>query len=318
VSNQASASAPAAGLDHALQSLLRWLKNARYEFVTPTPTTHARILARGEEAGDLRDAFGWNRPFRAEILEAGLLRELLAADLIRREGELFRSHVRVSSLRGDLFTHSGFPTTERDAVFLGPDSYRFAELIAQELAQCPPANNARLIDIGTGAGVGAIVAARCCPKLTLALTDINPRALAFARINAAVAGVRASFFLSDSLDVVERPVDVILANPPFIMDESGRDYRHGGDMHGAAVAFAMAQAATARLGPGGRFILYTGSAILKGADPLRERLSALAQTRGYSLRYREIDPDIFGEELDKPAYADVERIALVAAVMDRQ
>jgi hypothetical protein len=32
------------------------------------------------------------------------------------------------------------------------------------------------------------------------------------------------------------------------------------------------------------------------------------------LRYRELDPDIFGEELEKQAYADVERIAAVAAI----
>ena len=31
----------------------------------------------------------------------------------------------------------------------------------------------------------------------------------------------------------------------------------------------------------------------------------------------EIDPDVFGEELESPAYRDVERIALVAALIDR-
>ena len=72
-----------------------------------------------------------------------------------------------------------------------------------------------------------------------------------------------------------------------------------------------------RLAGGGRLILYTGSAIIGGADPLREALASALAVRGCSLRYREIDPDVFGEELDGPAYAEVDRIALVAAIATR-
>jgi hypothetical protein len=38
---------------------------------------------------------------------------------------------------------------------------------------------------------------------------------------------------------------------------------------------------------------------------------------GCTLDYREIDPDVFGEELSKPIYADVERIAVVGAVITK-
>ena len=34
--------------------------------------------------------------------------------------------------------------------------------------------------------------------------------------------------------------------------------------------------------------------------------------QGTRFDYRELDPDVFGEELDRPAYAHVERIAVVA------
>ena len=34
--------------------------------------------------------------------------------------------------------------------------------------------------------------------------------------------------------------------------------------------------------------------------------------RGTRHDYRELDPDVFGEELERPAYAQVERIAVVA------
>ena len=33
--------------------------------------------------------------------------------------------------------------------------------------------------------------------------------------------------------------------------------------------------------------------------------------------YRELDPDVFGEELDKPGYERVERIAVVALTVTR-
>ena len=67
--------------------------------------------------------------------------------------------------------------------------------------------------------------------------------------------------------------------------------------------------------PGGRFLLYTGSAIVAGRDGVREALAALAEARGLGLVYEEIDPDVFGGMLRQDAYRDVERIAAVGAVL---
>jgi hypothetical protein len=89
-------------------------------------------------------------------------------------------------------------------------------------------------------------------------------------------------------------------------------------MLGARISIDWARAAIPKLAPGGRLLLYTGSAIVTGGrDRLREALQATAQAAGASLRYREIDPDVFGEELEKPAYREAERIAAVGAVITR-
>jgi hypothetical protein len=73
-----------------------------------------------------------------------------------------------------------------------------------------------------------------------------------------------------------------------------------------------------RLAPGGRFILYTGSAILDGGvDQFHEALKPAVEGAGYALRYRELDPDIFSANCAEAAYADVERIAAVGAVITR-
>jgi len=43
----------------------------------------------------------------------------------------------------------------------------------------------------------------------------------------------------------------------------------------------------------------------------------LLKDRPFNYRYREVDPDVFGEELLNPAYRDVERIAAVVLCVSR-
>ncbi len=300
--------------DRALLALLERLAAGGYRFVTATPATHARVVARRDhwQAHDLAGALGWSLPFAPDALDAEIVAALDEAGMLAEEGALARSRVRVSSLGGRLFLHSAYPTDEADSVFFGPDSYRFADFIRAELPPCSPGT--RIVDIGTGAGVGALVAGDACPGARLAMTDINARALRFARINAAHAGVEAEFVETSGLDGVDGPIDVALANPPYIIDPQGRAYRDGGDMHGGRIALDMASAAAERLTPGGRLLLYSGSAIVGGRDPLRAALTEAMSERGCDLSYRELDPDVFGEELDGAPYADVDRIAVVGAV----
>ena len=110
---------------------------------------------------------------------------------------------------------------------------------------------------------------------------------------------------------------MIVANPPYMGSATGRLYRDGGDMHGARMSLDWACAAMERLAQGGRLALYTGSAIVAGEDRFRRALAAAAARSGCDLRYREIDPDVFGETVSEPGYEEVERIAAVAAVITR-
>jgi hypothetical protein len=47
-------------------------------------------------------------------------------------------------------------------------------------------------------------------------------------------------------------------------------------------------------------------------------LEALFEDSCSTALIRELDPDVFGDELDSPAYADVERIALLSVVARRR
>lgn len=304
---------------NALIALASFLKTRDYRFVTTTPATHTRILERSRthHASDLRGIFGWSMTFGRGLIDAALFHQLKSAGVVQQTDQGFKSTVRASSLGEYLFFHSAYPTDGKDAVFFGPDSYRFARLIEQELARCPQLERARLVDVGTGAGVGAIVAAQLCPLVDIMMTDINAAALRFAEVNARIAGVSATTYLGNDLSGVEGEFDIVLANPPYLIDDGGRAYRDGGGMHGAEVSLKMAEDAVSRLAPGGRFILYTGSAIVAGEDALRASLTDLACGAGCAMRYEEIDPDVFGEELANPAYRDVDRIAVVSAVIER-
>lgn len=299
--------------DAALLRLLERLEDEGYEFVTPTPATHARVLARRTGgARDLRDILGWSLPFTSDVAPAWLIQALEANDLLERCAEGLKSRVRVSRLRGGLFLHSAYPTDQSDSVFLGPDSYRFADFLARELDFVP---KGAILDVGGGAGVGAITAARLGPDARVSLSDVNPFALRLARINAAHAGVRIEVREADGLQGAPQGLAAVLANPPYMAD-SEQTYRDGGDEHGAELSLDWAKAGLAKLAPGGRVLLYTGSAIQAGgADRLKAALSNLSLESGAELNYRELDPDVFGEELERPQYADVERIAVVGAVL---
>lgn len=300
--------------DAALGELLAALRDAAYRFVAPTPDTHHRVIARRCDAQDLRDIFGWSLPFRREIVAPTLLELLEVAGMVERVGALTKSRVRVASVGDCLFLHSAFPTDAKDSVFFGPDSYRFAAFIERELGQrAPPAT---LVDIGAGSGVGGITAARLWPELRPVLVDINPLALRFARVNAMHNGIDSETIVGSGLATLSGPIDIAISNPPFMQDPAGRAYRDGGDMLGAGLSLQWALAAADKLAPGGLMLLYSGSAIVGGIDrlerALRERLPP-----GFHLRYEEIDPDIFGEQLEQPEYQAVERIAAVGAVIER-
>jgi len=301
--------------DRALASLLAVLKARGYHFITPTPATHARVIARRSRAHDLRDVFGWSLPFSGDVVGPDLAELMLHAGILEQRRELFASTVRVSSLGDDLLLHSAFPTAQQDAVFFGPDSYRFAGFLQRELPRLAP--RAHIVDVGAGAGAGAIAAARIMPDAYYTLTDINPHALRLAAINWVMAHLGPVYFavcdaLPDEPPTHAPPIDCIIANPPYVADASHRAYRDGGAMHGGEVSLRWARLAAERLSSGGAFLLYTGSAIVDGEDRLE---AALRETlSSFDVSYREIDPDVFGEELERNEYANVERIAVVGLV----
>jgi release factor glutamine methyltransferase len=125
------------------------------------------------------------------------------------------------------------------------------------LAEVRPTD--RVLDLGTGSGVNAVLAAGTAPEVLA--VDINPYAVAAARLNAARNGVagRITVRHSDVFGTVDGRFDLLIFDPPFRwfrprdLQEAAttdEDYR-------ALTEFF--RSARAHLSPGGRMLVFFGS-----------------------------------------------------------
>ncbi|MGZ8269658.1 MAG: methyltransferase [Methylophilus sp.] len=309
--------AQAISKQHHLALLLVYLQLHDYRFTTISPASHEKVNSRLDNglANDSVGIFGWNRPFKREAIDAKLFELMQAANIAIPVGEFWKSQLRVSSIDGLLFLHSAYPTLENDAVFFGPDSYRFANVIHQYFATHQQPIH-RAIDIGTGSGLGVVLLALALsesePKPEIIAVDINYDALNLARVNLSAAGIHDTVLMnSNLLHNVAGNFDLIIANPPYLLDKSERAYRHGGGQLGADLSLAIVDAAIERLNPDGTLLLYTGVAIVNGRDAFLAEVTDKLNMADFTYQYAEIDPDIFGEELVSEAYCMADRIAAV-------
>jgi HemK-related putative methylase len=116
---------------------------------------------------------------------------------------------------------------------INPKLFRTGEFLAQTI-DGRIARGATVLDMGTGAGIGAIVAAGCGARVKA--VDVNPVAVRCARINALLNGVedRVEVRHGDLFEPVSgERFDVVLFNPPYLpgppRDLLDRAFR-GGDV----------------------------------------------------------------------------------------
>jgi len=85
----------------------------------------------------------------------------------------------------------------------------------------------RIADVGTGSGAIALALARQKPEVEIWATDTNADAVELARANAERLGVadRVHVLQGDLLDPLPAPVDLIVANLPYL-PESQHDARY--------------------------------------------------------------------------------------------
>jgi ribosomal protein L3 glutamine methyltransferase len=159
-----------------------------------------------------------------------------------------------------------------DARVIVPRSH-IAELLREQLSPWinDPWAVARVLDLCTGSGCLAILAAEAFPEATVDALDLSPDALAVARLNVEDYGLEARIRLieSDAFSAIpgER-YDLIIANPPYVNagsmadlpDEYRREPRlalEGGEDGLDLTRLLLAQAAR-HLNPDGLLIVEIG------------------------------------------------------------
>lgn len=139
-------------------------------------------------------------------------------------------------------------------VLLRTGAFMAHAVAAAALPAVPSGQPVRLLDLGTGSGVGAIFAAR--RGLQVVAADINPEAVRCARINVLLNRLEAQVEVrqGDLFEpVMEEQFDVVLFNPPFYRGQPRGLIDHA--WRGMDVFERFARGLDARLAPGGRALI---------------------------------------------------------------
>ena len=127
----------------------------------------------------------------------------------------------------------------------------------------PPGRYGRALDLGTGCGIQALH----LDAAEIVATDLNPRALALARISLGLSGIPADLRLGSLYDPVETETfDLIATNPPYVMSPPGDArlvYREGNDTADGLVRQVVTGGAD-RLSDGGVLTVHGNWAVTAG------------------------------------------------------
>ena len=135
------------------------------------------------------------------------------------------------------------------------------------------------LDLGTGTGVQAIKAAMHSEKMIA--TDLNPRAIEFAKFNARLNGAEEiDFRVGDGFAPIENDkFDLIVSNPPFFIAPSNRFLFCDNPMDLDQLCRKLVKDAGAHLHEGGYLQMLCEWAEIEG-QPWRERISEWFQGTG--------------------------------------
>jgi len=210
---------------------------ARHAALRDDPAAIALRLFRDAAAVSASEAAGIAVPPDLLVPDAGQVRSAYRLDLVR-----------------DLYLFSDWPSDDPGAVL--PPGETTAILFR---AAWPAAALESVLDLGCGSGTLALLLAPMARRVVG--SDINPRALMLARLNAEVNGIRGVEFRQGSLfePVAGERFDLIVSQPPFVPrppDTPRHLFLHGGP-RGDELAREIIAGAPAYLSEAGRALVFS-------------------------------------------------------------
>src|SRR5258706_2013568 len=175
--------------------------------------------------------------------------EALEATALAELGDDVLSRVRILPV-GDLLVAS-----DGDTSYQGDDPPDYVSAYTPTSKLCdsltPRPRVERALDVGTGSGVQALFAARHAREVVA--TDVNPRALAYTELNAALNGFTNVECRAGSMfePVAGETFDLITCNAPFVVSPERRWVYRDGTFDGDEVSAHVVRGAAEHLAEGG-------------------------------------------------------------------
>jgi len=222
-------------------------------------------------------------------LPAMLLQSLDRAGITQEQDGALFARLRVVPMFG-LFLLADFPSARKTLgkayVQLGLDSAQLAAMVIADAR-----GGSRALDVCTGGGIQALLLARRYDQVEG--TDINPRAVAMARANAALNGLddRVEFRVADLFDGCTGQYDMVAANPPFMFlpPEAARTNLTGdGGTFGIEITLRILDGLPSRLPEDGHAFVYTQGPRIGGRCMLTARATEALRFQGLDVDLEEI------------------------------
>ena len=174
----------------------------------------------------------------------------------------------------------------------------------------------RALDVGTGSGVQALLAARHAGQVVA--TDVNERALTFGRLNAALNDLSNVDFRAGSLfePVAGETFDLITCNAPFVISPENQFVYRDAGFEGDGVTERVVRAAGAHLADDG-YATLLGSWLGHDEDTADDRPLAWSEGLGcdrWLISFRMVDPLDHAAAWNAPIAGDAKRFG---AALDR-
>jgi SAM-dependent methyltransferase len=250
----------------------------------------------------------------AFALAPARLERLATVGLLDVDGERTRALVDLVPtdellVASDRFEGGSFAEDPDEVLGLTPPTRALASLTVRRPVE-------RALDLGTGSGVLAILAAHHAQRAVG--VDVNPRALAFAELNAALNGCEnVEWRRGDWLAAVEgETFDLVVCNPPYLISPDSTFTFRDNRLRGDAFCEQLVRGVPAHLAPGGLAHLLVSWGHRADEDwsaPLRRWVEGTG-CDAILLRYASEDPLTHAAEWNEALRADPERFG---AILDR-